>query len=242
MDGEHNSKLSGENGSENKCKMCDYVAVNSDVLQLHIEFHYSRQREAQQQRQKRRYPCDQCEYVATFVSNLKKHKKINHEGVRYPCDLSEYAATAISSLKHHKEAKHEGIKYPCDKYEFVPSNKLHLKRHKESKHEGLRYSCDPRINDCAEIKMKNVSVMVEKLNVSKYQSLLKNVKLEQKVLKKETNRNGMFAEMKDYSNEIPNDGNKDTCDLQTKIEIEEDLTIKAESSDLSEFLLPRSFL
>ena len=160
--------------------------------------------------------------------------------MRYPCDLSEYAATAISSLKHHKEAKHEGIKYPCDKYEFVPSNKLHLKRHKESKHEGLRYSCDPRINDCAEIKMKNVSVMVEKLNVSKYQSLLKNVKLEQQVLKKETNSDVMFAEIKveDYSSEIPNDGNKDTCDLQTKIEIEEDLTIKTEPSDLSEFLVP----
>ena len=75
---ELNSKLSGANGSENKCEMCDYVAVNSDILQLHIEFHYSRQREAQLQRQKRRYPCDQCEYVATRASNLKQHKDVKH--------------------------------------------------------------------------------------------------------------------------------------------------------------------
>ena len=316
--------------------MCDYVAVNSDVLQLHIEFHYSRQREAQQQRHDGvrysceqceyvattvsslkqhkdakhegvryscdqceftgskaglwdhkkskhegvrhpcdqceyvatklsnlkqhkdakhegvRYSCDQCEYVATQVSNLKRHKKTKHEGVRYPCDQCEYVATTVSNLKRHKKIKHEGVRYPCDQCEYAATAISSLKQHKKVKHEvvrypgehkeqeGLQYSCEPRINDCAKMIMKNVSVMIENLNVSKYQSLLKNVKLEQQVLKKETNSNGMFAEIKveDYSNEIPTDGNKDTCDLQTKIEIEEDLTLKTESSDLSEFLDP----
>ena len=83
MDGEHNSKVSEENGSENKCEMCDYVAVNSDVLQLHIEFHYLRQVEAQKKRQKGRFPCDQCDHVATLKSDLKRHKESKHEGIRY---------------------------------------------------------------------------------------------------------------------------------------------------------------
>ena len=123
--------------------MCDYVAVNSDVLQLHIEFHYSRQREAQQQRHDGvRYSCEQCEYVATTVSSLKQHKDAKHEGVRYSCDQCEYVATQVSHLKQHKDAKHEGVRYSCDQCEYVSTRVSHLTKHKDAKHEGVRYPCD----------------------------------------------------------------------------------------------------
>jgi len=29
-----------------------------------------------------------------------------HEGVRYPCDLCEYAASFLEGLKRHKKSKH----------------------------------------------------------------------------------------------------------------------------------------
>ena len=32
------------------------------------------------------YPCDQCEYSAAELSNLKTHTKTKHEGIRYSCD------------------------------------------------------------------------------------------------------------------------------------------------------------
>ena len=60
-----------------------------------------------------RYPCDQCEYVATEVHNLKLHIDSKHEGVRYPCDHCDYAATQACVLKKHIENKHEGVRFPC---------------------------------------------------------------------------------------------------------------------------------
>ena len=53
-----------------------------------------------------RYPCDQCEYAATEIGSLKKHKESKHEGIRYPCDQCDYSATHISNLKKHKKRKH----------------------------------------------------------------------------------------------------------------------------------------
>ena len=31
----------------------------------------------------------QCDYIATEVSNLKRHKEYEHEGIKYPCDMCE---------------------------------------------------------------------------------------------------------------------------------------------------------
>ena len=44
------------------------------------------------------------------MSSLKRHKESKHEGIRYPCDQCGYAATTVSNLKQHKESKHEGIR------------------------------------------------------------------------------------------------------------------------------------
>ena len=52
------------------------------------------------------YPCNMCEYSATRISFLKRHKETKHEGVRYTCDLCDYAATRKDKLKVHKAKKH----------------------------------------------------------------------------------------------------------------------------------------
>ena len=53
-----------------------------------------------------RYPCDQCEFAATTVRNLKVHIEKIHEGVRYPCDQCEYIATQSNHLKTHQKKNH----------------------------------------------------------------------------------------------------------------------------------------
>ena len=47
------------------------------------------------------------------------HVENKHEGVRYPCSQCEYIATQASNLKVHVEYKHEGVRYPCSKYEYA---------------------------------------------------------------------------------------------------------------------------
>ena len=37
--------------------------------------------------------------MATYQSNLKIHIKNKHERVRYPCDQCEYVATSVQCLK-----------------------------------------------------------------------------------------------------------------------------------------------
>ena len=64
-----------------------------------------------------RYPCDECDYVATQSRIMKSHKESKHEGVRYLCDKCDFVATHRASLKIHKESKHERVRYSCDKCE-----------------------------------------------------------------------------------------------------------------------------
>ena len=64
-----------------------------------------------------RYPCDKWEYAATTACNLRRHTKINYEGVINISDKREYTATTPSSLKQHIESKYEGVRFPCDKCE-----------------------------------------------------------------------------------------------------------------------------
>ena len=90
-----------------------------------------------------RYPCDQCEYIATLQSNLKIHKQSNHEGIRYPCDQCDYAATQLFALKKHKQSKHEGIRYPCDQCKYALTDLGDLRNHKMQKH--LKISADTTV-------------------------------------------------------------------------------------------------
>ena len=53
-----------------------------------------------------KYPCEQCDYVATQGNNLKKHIEAKHLGVTYSCNLCPYEATQKQNLKRHLKLKH----------------------------------------------------------------------------------------------------------------------------------------
>ena len=78
------------------------------------------------------YPCYHCEYAATLLSTLKKHKDSSHEEIKYPCDQCEYAATLLLTFKMHKESTEYSKIYPCDQCEYAATLLLTLKMHKES--------------------------------------------------------------------------------------------------------------
>ena len=110
-----------------------------------------------------RYPCDQCDYQASYKGDLHKHIQSQHgfsvssqcpecgaefrqrgamlahcrsihEGIRYPCNECDYQATQQSGLKRHILNIHEGIKYPCNQCDYQATDKSKLRKHMKSKH------------------------------------------------------------------------------------------------------------
>merc|ERR1712096_285847 len=59
--------------------------------------------------EKGKYPCDQCEYQASHVSELSRHKQAKHEGVKLQCDFCERAFSFKSNLNRHQKKAHSGI-------------------------------------------------------------------------------------------------------------------------------------
>ena len=55
-----------------------------------------------------KFPCEQCDYKATFKGNLLTHIKSTHEGVKFPCEHCDYKATEKGSLSKHIKSIHEG--------------------------------------------------------------------------------------------------------------------------------------
>ena len=84
--------------------------------------------------------CDLCNYEAENVFFLKRHKQSQHGLVlRFPCDQCEYVATTDSDFNFHKITIHKGTKYICDQCEYVAKYKSYLKRHKQRKHGNIKY-------------------------------------------------------------------------------------------------------
>ena len=50
------------------------------------------------------FSCDRCNFTSIYSSNLSQHIKSKHEGVRYPCDQCDYVATGKGHLKIHKKS------------------------------------------------------------------------------------------------------------------------------------------
>eukprot|EP00092_Neocalanus_flemingeri_P000039 GFUD01000040.1.p1 GENE.GFUD01000040.1~~GFUD01000040.1.p1 ORF type:complete len:266 (-),score=58.58 GFUD01000040.1:144-941(-) len=53
-----------------------------------------------------KYPCDQCDYKATFSCNLTSHKRTVHEGLFFYCNLCAYKSSRKDRLNKHVLAKH----------------------------------------------------------------------------------------------------------------------------------------
>jgi len=116
-----------------QCGECDFVSANKTNLKQHrkVVKHIGM-----------RYPCDQCEYIATSVSHTKSHKEAKHEGIRYPCELCEFTTTRPGDLKRHKESKHEGKRHPCFQCDYIATELRSLKSHIKAIHEGIKFHCD----------------------------------------------------------------------------------------------------
>ena len=54
-----------------------------------------------------KFPCDQCDYKATWKSHLLTHIKSKHKGVKFPCDQCDYKATRKESLFKHIKSIHK---------------------------------------------------------------------------------------------------------------------------------------
>ena len=70
-----------------------------------------------------RYPCEQCEYMATRKESLDQHKISVHEGIKYHCVQCGHQAISKSNLTQHKRSAHEGIEYPCRQREYQATTK-----------------------------------------------------------------------------------------------------------------------
>jgi hypothetical protein len=85
-------------------------------------------------KQKRR--CDQCDYLSPYISNLKKHKALEHQEGEVPvgilaCDMCDFKCNSESHLKYHKERVHEEKKpYSCE-CGYKAYYEYHLKRHQQ---------------------------------------------------------------------------------------------------------------
>ena len=98
-----------------------------------------------------RYPCDQCNHVATRNSNLTAHKNAKHSSkfmrtknktfVKYPCDQCDYVGSQ-SALIQHRKSDHEGIRYPCDQCQYTATSSGNLKIHINAIHKGIKLPCD----------------------------------------------------------------------------------------------------
>ena len=140
------------------------------------------------------YPCNLCEYVASKLSNLKRHIATKHEAIRYPCDQCEYTSPSMDLLQRHKDSKHntngytyvysdsitypptpkvpktpQTLRFPCNQCEYSANTKSNLKSHVETEHEGIRYPCDQC--DFAATKKTNLMQHKAGLNKIRFQTL-----------------------------------------------------------------------
>ena len=86
-----------------------------------------------------KYQCEECNYKATRLFNLRQHIEGIHDGVKYPCKHCNYTATRVSHLQRHIKSIHNGVKYPCKQCNYKAKDPSNLQRHIKSIHEGIRY-------------------------------------------------------------------------------------------------------
>ena len=53
-----------------------------------------------------KFPCDQCDYKATYACNLTSHKRTVHQGLYYSCSLCAYKSSRKDRLNKHYLSKH----------------------------------------------------------------------------------------------------------------------------------------
>ena len=90
-------KKSTHEGIRYSCPYCDYHAVQSFNLKMHITTIHDGLRS---------FKCKMCEATFTRQISLAKHKRGKHEGVSFSCSQCEYTALQQGNLKNHIKNVH----------------------------------------------------------------------------------------------------------------------------------------
>jgi len=100
-------------------------------------------------RKKRKFNCDECDYVTTSDINLKVHKEYKRLGIlEYPCDQCEYVAPQSSLLKSHKQSIHPESAFistwprKCVKCDYLESSRSDHNEHRKTAHLFTCFQCD----------------------------------------------------------------------------------------------------
>ena len=70
------------------------------------------------------------EGVKEILLNINDNIRAIHESVKYPCRQCDHMATSKSNLYQHKRAVHEWVKYPCKQYDHNTTSRHRLSQHK----------------------------------------------------------------------------------------------------------------
>jgi len=55
---------------------------------------------------KRKFNCNECDYIATQSGSLKIHVMAKHQGIRFPCQVCDYKGTTKGNTNMHMKNKH----------------------------------------------------------------------------------------------------------------------------------------
>ena len=95
------------------------------------------------------YHCDECEYEATTLADLKEHKKDNHNEPDFKCENCGHTVLSESDLKGHMEAYHGSednnfqTVFLCNECDDEFEVKSELENHIQSKHTRMdEFTCD----------------------------------------------------------------------------------------------------
>ena len=78
------------------------------------------------------YPCDKCEKIFPYKSDLKKHEMAQHYGTKCKCSQCGLQYSREDNLQHHIRRVHDGDyddKFKCEKCNEAFSKKSSLDRH-----------------------------------------------------------------------------------------------------------------
>ena len=189
------------------------------------------------------YFCDQCDFSVTSLPDLKQHKKLIHNEIQFHCAYCDYYLSYLPRQNNKSIQDVNNIYDQCGQILTTHSDPLSGPlsgplsdplSHKQSKHDNGVAHTTPEpifieISGSGESEMMNEEeiMLKEEENIEDPLSLMKMDPTEINVLQIDPGNSDIAANITLEA---------DTCDLKSEIEIEEDLVLKTESSDISDFV------
>ena len=111
-----------------------------------------------------RFPCGQCDYVATQNGHLKRHKVSKHSNITVECEQCQMSLKPNNMTRHMKEVHKDAKELNCDQCNFVTFRLQHLKEHIGCKHGKVKLLCD---NEADGVLCKYSTAFAKKLEEHK---------------------------------------------------------------------------